>query len=196
MVIELQRVGRTSFSVQPETDEYGLRSLFQSNGFPFPDNTEIMVEELEPNLGGLTLEHLLELHSDTTWEREPMWQRNTVVEFGFFPQRDGHELIRINGQLSAARWPGWYFTRWQALSAFRTWVSFIKRSFGLRDGLKAPAGVGRNEFVLLRETDRVFCNDAGRHLAAVMQSCCNEGTTAPGVTVLYVETDLQCAASI
>lgn len=82
------------------------------------------------------------------------------------------------------------------MDAFRLWLSFVKRSYWLSDKQQAPSDVGINEFVLLRETDRELCHEAGSHLAAVMQSCCNEGDTAPGVTVLYAETDLRCVASI
>lgn len=111
MVSGLQCVGRTSFPVQPETDKYGLQSLFQSYGFQSPDQTTIMVEELEPNTKGVALERLLEMDANAPWSREPMWSRNTVVEFGFFSKVDGHEFMRVDKHVHVGCWPGWYFTR-------------------------------------------------------------------------------------
>lgn len=193
MVSELQSVGKTSFPVHPETGKYGLQSLLQNHGFPFPDNLTIMVEELEPDTQGIALERLLELNVNAPWEREPLWPKNTVVEFGFFPKDNGHDLMKLDGRYQSDCWPGWYFTRWQALNAFRRWVSFVQRSWGLSDRHQVPEEIGRNEFVQLRESDRLLCHNAGKSFAEVMQSCCNEGNTAPDVTVIYTETTLQCA---
>ena len=197
MVSELQCVAKTTFSAHPETDAYGLQQLLRSHDFPFPITSTIMVEELEPNTKGLALECLLETNTSAPWEQEPIWPRNTVVEFGFFRKGDGHELMKVDGSDSVNCWPGWYFTRWQALEAFRVWLSFVDRSWtiSIPGKQQAPAGAGTNEFVLLLETDRVLCHSAGKRFAKVMQSCCNEGNTAPDVAVLYVETTLQCAVN-
>lgn len=195
MVSELQCVGKTSFSVHPETDEYGLQRLLHGHGFPFPDTSTIMVEQLEPDTKGIALNRLLETGASAPWVPEPLWPKNTMVEFGFFSKRDGHELMKIDDSDSGSCWPGWYFTRWQALEAFRAWLSFVKRPWALSGEQQAPAGVGKNEFVLLRETDRELCREAGRRFAAIIQSCCHEGNTAPDVTVLYADNTLLCAAS-
>lgn len=195
MMKELQRLGTTVCLAYPETEEFGVKELLRLHDFHFLDSTKITVEELEPKVDGRELEQLLDLDLTAAWESEPLWSAGTVVELGFFSQRDGHEMIRFNGKCSASSWPGWYFTRWSALDAFNSWLSFVNRAFWAYKDSQIPAGMGRNDLVLKQETDRAACHNAGRHLAAVMQSCCNEGDTAPDVTVLYTEAALLCAVS-
>ncbi|MFZ4857155.1 MAG: hypothetical protein ACOYL3_12240 [Desulfuromonadaceae bacterium] len=193
---ELQRLGTTSFAAYPETEEFGVKELHRLHDFNFPERTTITVEELEPQVDGRDLDQLLGLDLTAAWESEPLWPTGTLVEFGFFPQHDGHELMRFNGQCSATCWPGWYFTRWQELEAFNNWLSFVQRACWIFQGKQIPCAIKTNEFVLLRETDRVLFHEAGRRLAEIMQSCCNEGNTAPAVTVLYTETDVRCAEKV
>ncbi|MFA7404909.1 MAG: hypothetical protein WC007_13020 [Pelobacteraceae bacterium] len=191
MASELQNCGRTIFSAANETDLYGLSNLLDYYGSP--DISLIKVEEMEPGINGMELDELLKLDLNEPLSWEALWPSGSVVEFGFFPMNDGHELMKVDGSCRGNGWPGRYFTRWQALPAFNAWLSFVQRSWGLGDGLQAPSGAGRNEFLLLQETDRELCHEAGKRFAAVMQACCNEGATAPDVTVLYSETTLLCA---
>jgi hypothetical protein len=147
----------------------------------------VQAGDLEPDCIGGAFEQLLELDATEPWPRTPLWPSDSLVEFGFFVRGNGHELIRVNGVMSPGLWAGRFFTRWRAWSAFNTWLSYTQRAFGLGSGTEVPPGVGPNEFVLLDEDNRVRLHDAGRHLAAQFLACLEEGNTAPGVKVVYLE---------
>lgn len=187
MVCELQLCGTSQFPVDATHADCGL--INQIDAGKAPRGATFAVEDLEPNIKGVALERLLATDAKAAWEREPVWPRGTVVEFGFFTKNEGHDLMKVNGQFCSGCWPGWYFTRWQALDAFKIWLSFTKRAIYCKN---RPAGARTNEFVLLQEDDRALCHMAGRRFAEVMQCCLDEGCTAPGVTVIYVESALLC----
>ncbi|HSO81180.1 hypothetical protein [Thiocapsa sp.] len=153
------------------------------------------VEELEPSIGGMALEQLLDLDPDSLPARTPLWPPGTLIEFGFFEVGDGHELMRVNGESRRLAWPPRYFTRWEAMNAFNVWVRLFHRGFVLgHHGCISPARSERNRFFLLHESDRAGCHAAGRNLADVVQRHYLEGETAPGVTVRYVECPFEVAA--
>jgi hypothetical protein len=159
----------------------------------YPDLQSIWVDELEPNVQGGALERLLGLDLDAPRRRTPIWPRGTVVDIGFFDVGYGHELMAVDGEPLKATWPGSYFTRWEALAAFRGWLASVHRAWSLPAGYLRSTGDAGNRFVLLQESDRSRCHEAGRRLAKVLQECCEEGETAPGVTVRYLERDLSAA---
>jgi hypothetical protein len=186
----LQHAGNTSLVTEVlDSRVIGLAHLRST----YPACDSICVKTLEPDSQGLALERLIELDADDPWLREPMWSAGTLIEFGFFPRGDGHDLIRVDGELSGPVWPGRYLTRWNVLEAFKAWLSHIRRAFALDSLFPLPPGIGKNELVLLRESDRPCCHDAGRRLAAVMQASLEEGETAPDVTVRYCECPLYAA---
>ena len=154
------------------------------------------VDRLEPDCRGMALEHLLALDLEAEWPREPVWPPGTLIEYGFFADGDGHELMRIDG-VPSRLWATKDFTRWAALTAFRHWLAPVQRSWNLSHSgrMAAPDGE-RNRFFLLKEDDLALCHAAGRQLAAVVQACCEEGATAPGVTVRDVECPLSVAAPL
>lgn len=171
------------------SEVYGLMHLRKEN----PRFESIRVDEFEPNLNGWALECLLDLDLDAPRRRTPIWPLGTVIDLGFFEVGDGHALMAVDGELLKATWPGRYFTRWEALAAFRAWLATVQRDFALPAGFVRSTGNSRNRFVLLQASDRSRYHAAGRRLARVLQECCDEGATAPGVTVRYVDCDLSVA---
>ncbi|SDZ08311.1 hypothetical protein SAMN05421755_11049 [Nitrosomonas sp. Nm33] len=172
-----------------DSQVYGLEYLLAN----YPTYDSLCIEMLEPDTQGLALERLLELDASELWQRTPMWPAGTLIEFGFFSHGDEHELIRVNGKLSGQLWPEWYFTRWEVLAAFKNWLSHTQRAFALKSVTSLSTEIGRNEFVLLRESDRQRCHEAGKLFAATVQASLQEGETAPGVTVRYCESPLYAA---
>ncbi len=159
----------------------------------YPDLQSIRVDELEPSIQGWALERLLDLDFDAPRRRTPIWPRGTVIDLGFFEVGDGHELMVVDGEPLKMTWPGSYFTRWEALAAFRAWLATVRTGSSLSAGFVPPTRDARNRFVLLQASDRSRCHAAGRRLAQVLQECCDEGATAPGVTVRYLDCDLSVA---
>ena len=127
--------------------------------------------------------------------REPVWPPNTRVEFGYFEDAAGPALMRVNGKLERATWPGWNFPRWEAMQAFRRWLDWttLDASWPPKPQASGRGGRGTSLRYLRQEADRTPCHDAGRRLARVLQTCLNEAATAPGVTVNYVECPLVAA---
>lgn len=172
------------------SDVYDLEHLLKE----YPDVQSIRVDELEPNLHGTSLECLLDLDLDAPRQRTPIWPRGTAIDLGFFDIGDGHELMAVDGEPLKGIWPGSYFTRWEALAAFRAWLATVRRGWSLPAGFVRSTGDDKNRFVLLQASDRSKCHAAGRRLAQVLQACCDESATAPGVRVRYVEQALQVAS--
>lgn len=156
------------------------------------------VEELEPSLGGMALERLLDLDPETLPPPAPLWPPGTLIEFGFFPVHNGHALMRVNGEVPwPSSWTPRHFTRWEAWSAFHRWLDPLQRGFWLgHHGCIVSPEREWNRFFLLHEADRARCHAAGRHLAEVVQRGYAEGETAPGVMVRYVECPLDVAERI
>lgn len=187
---DLRHCAMHPVSVADLSDTDGIDTLKRE----YAHLSTLQVDELEPSRRGMALEDLLDLDPDAAWPREPIWPPGTLVEYGFFPVGDRHELIRVNGVPKQLGWPGKDFTRWKALSAFRCWLGLAHRGWTLGRGEYAPAlDDERNRFFLLSGEDRAPCHAAGHHLAATVQACCDEGATAPGVTVRYVECPLAVA---
>lgn len=210
LVRALQQAGRGPVPVTTlDSRTQGLKRLLTD----YPACDSLPVDELEPNVGeGMALERLLELDADEPWPRTPLWPAGTRIEFGFFPGKSGHELMRVNGKSFGCAWPSRYFTRWEVQTAFSTWLSYVRRAYALGSGISFPAGtvllqegaasrgnqtaetgIGQNDFVLLRASDRQRCHDAGWRFAAIFQVSLQEGETAPGVTVRYCEHVLHAA---
>lgn len=154
------------------------------------------VEELEPSIGGMALERLLDLDTETLPATAPLWLPGTLIEFGFFVVGDEHDLMRVNGEVPwPSSWTPRHFTRWEAWGAFHQWLDLLCRGFWLgHAGCIVPPRSEWNRFFLRQEADRVRCHAAGRRLADVVQRQYLEGETAPGVTVRYVECQLAVAA--
>lgn len=210
LVKALQQAGRGPVSVAAlDSRTHGLNHLLAD----YPACDSLPVDELEPNVeGGMALERLLELDADEPWPRTPLWPAGTRIEFGFFPGKSGHELMRVNGKSFGCAWLSLYFTRWEVQTAFSTWLSYVRRAYALGSGISFPAGtvllqegaasrgnqtaetgIGQNDFVLLRASDRQRCHDAGRRFVSIFQASLQEGETAPGVTVHYCENFLHAA---
>jgi hypothetical protein len=72
----------------------------------YPAMKILRVEKYEPDSRGMAEERLLEIDPDADWPREPVWPPGTVLEFGFFKEKYGHELLMVNGQVQRTCWPG------------------------------------------------------------------------------------------
>ncbi len=210
LVRALQQAGRDQVPVTVlDSRTYGLSHLLAK----YPGCDSLPVDELEPNTGGgMALERILGLDADEPWPCMPLWPTGTLIEFGFFPGKSGHELMRVNGDYAGCRWPGHYFTRWEVQTVFNAWMSHVHRAYALGSNFSLPAsavqlrkgaathddqktepGIGPNDFVLLNAAYRQRCHDAGRRFAAIFQASLQAGETAPGVTALYRENPLHAA---
>lgn len=175
MLSELRH--RMTTPVDPRTlaNVHGLDHLLKE----YPAMQTIHTGEFEPNTGDGSLDWLLALDIDASCQPQPLWLQGTLIEFGCF----GADLMAVNGDPRKASWPTSYFTRWQALAAFKAWLAFVQRgakgSFVLRDG----SDVGQ-------------CHAAGRRLAQVLQQCFAEGVTTPGVSIRYRECGLSVAGFV
>lgn len=190
MVRDLKERGEATVAVDAVKEICDLDYMRQA----YPDAKSIQVGLFEPEMKGMELEKLLEIDPDAEFEREPIFPRGADVELGYFDKGDGHEFVIVNGQVDRCWW-GRYITRWQALAAFHSWLSFTCPGCVLPEGISRPAPEERNRRFLLRESDRAPCHEAGRHLARVMQNCVDEGDSAPGVTVRYRECPLWVATA-
>ncbi|MBK5964054.1 hypothetical protein CCR95_08140 [Thiocystis minor] len=172
-----------------ETDSVEWLQRESSHLAPF------QVEELEPGIDGMDLERLLDLDPDNLPASAPLWPPGTLIEFGFFAVSDGHELMRVNGEVPwPSSWTPRHFTRWEAWSAFHRWVDLCHRGFWLgHHGCIVSPRSEQNRFFLLQEADRARCHAAGRHLADVVRRGYAEGETAPGVMVRDAECPLDVA---
>ncbi|WPL18963.1 hypothetical protein Thiowin_04063 [Thiorhodovibrio winogradskyi] len=191
LVCELRERAINPVPIEAMSETYGVEALQREYSHLAP----FQVDELEPSIGGMALERLLDLDLDNLPDPSPLWSAGTLIEFGFFEVDDGHDLIRVNGAVPRPlSWPPRYFTRWEAWRAFHRWVDFIQRGFWLgHHGCVVPPRSEQNRFFLLQESHRALCHAAGRHLAEVVQRDYQEGETAPGVMVRYAECPLDVA---
>jgi hypothetical protein len=182
MVHEMQHIARNPVNAHALSPEvYGADHLKAK----FPALQQIQVEELEPPISEVAFDRLLDLQNGEVSTRQPVWPPGTLVEFGLFARGDGHELMRIAGEILTLTWPGQFFPTWAVMNAFRLWLAPVQRAFCLRSTGQLPPAVRQNQFVLLRESDRDRFHEAGQRLAMELQTCLDEGDTAPGVTVRY-----------
>jgi hypothetical protein len=172
-------------AVNELTDTYGLDHLHRN----YADLKTLRVEDFEPDTRGMAEERLLEIDPDAPWPREPVWPAGTLLDFGFFKEAHGHNMMMVNGQVQKACWPGHYFTRWEALSAFKAWIATTERGLTLPAAMMALGDkvAHFNTYFLRQEEDRHVCHAAGHRLAQVLQQGYEEGHTAPEVTVCYRE---------
>ncbi len=187
MLGEMSHNACTLHAVNRLTNVYGLKHLREG----YPEMSLIKVDELEPVVQG-DIDRLLALTPGIDLKPKPLWTANSVVEFGFFKSKTGHALMRVNGK-DVMDWPGRYFTRWRVLAAFKKWLKYTQRAHCLKTDFPALADTDANEFVLFQEADRRLCHEAGKHLANEYQASLQEGETATGVSVHYVESALQAA---
>lgn len=152
-----------------------------------PNLHEVPLARFEPTVhGDIDLEEFAALDADAEWSRAPLFAPGTLLEIGLF----GSELLRIDGQVERA-WIGHWFTRWEALAAFRYWMKPVSRRYALRfRGIEASGDGDANEFVLLPGQDSEACHRAGEAFAEALRRGLGEGETAPGVKVRYVRCDL------
>ncbi|HOW75379.1 MAG TPA: hypothetical protein P5102_02665 [Candidatus Competibacteraceae bacterium] len=171
-----------------EEYEADLRTMLRdvrSAGSP-----DLSVEELDPG-GCAAYEWAMALHCDEPWLQEPVLPAGTRLEFGLF----GTDLLIIDGKPDRG-WPVRLFTRWSAQAAFKQWIGYVTRGYAIRYELGEEemsslnlawfsAPERRNNFFLLRESERADCDEAGAALVRTLQSCFAEGVTAPDVEVWY-----------
>jgi|APTNR8051073442_1049403.scaffolds.fasta_scaffold10561_7 hypothetical protein len=151
-------------------------------------STALPAEALDPG-GCDAYERAMALRDKELCLREPLLPAGTVLEFGL----SGPNLLVIDGKPDLG-WPVRLFTRWSALAAFKRWISYMSRGYAIRYTLGQETNVDlswfaeperRNDFFLLRETERAACDAAGEALVQTLRACFAEGETAPGVTVRY-----------
>lgn len=191
LIGELRECASNPVTIEALSETDGVEGLQED----YSHLASFQVEELEPSIGGMALERLLDLDPETLPQPAPLWPPGTLIEFGFFPVHNGHELMRVNGEVPwPSSWTPHHFTRWEAWSAFHRWLGLLSRGFWLgHHGCIVPPEREQNRFFLLHEADRARCHAAGRHLAEVVQRGYAEGETAPGVMARYVECPLAVA---
>lgn len=168
-----------------ERDICAMLDVIRTAGSP-----ELLVEELEPDSRGMALERALALDCLQIGTREPILPTGTLLEFGFF----GSNLLLINGKPDSG-WPVRLFPRWSVHAAFRNWLECVSRGFALPlvldetgSGLDLSpyaADPVKNDFFLLRESERAACDRAGEALVKSLKAAFNEGGAASGVDVVY-----------
>lgn len=151
-------------------------------------STALPVEALDPG-GWDAYEQAMALRDEELCLREPLLPAGTMLEFGLF----GPNLLVIDGKPDLG-WPVRLLTRWSALTAFKRWIGYVSRGYAIRYKLGEEANVDlswfteperRNDFFLLRESDRTACNVAGEAWVQTLRACFAEAETAPGVTIRY-----------
>lgn len=202
----LREVQRTAREPVPFGDLVELRGHADLEK-EYPGRRHAVADLFEPTIhGDCDSDEFLELDADAAWPREAIFPPGTVIEIGCF----GTALYRIDGKRSH-EWIGQWFTRWQALSAFRDWGMtrrFAARPqsgnlFGNSSSLVLLSGGSTsdrscssntasdpNEFVLRPGQDADTAHDAGAAFADALRECLAEGNTAPGVEVRHVRSDI------
>lgn len=184
MVHELQRIARNPVAVRELGPQVHDVDFLRSN---YPEMKQIQVEELEPPIREGALESLLELQDEIVAKRRPVWPPGTLVEFGLFASGDAHELMRLDGEVLIHVWPSQFFPTWGVNEALRAWLSHVRRAYACWSSGSLPRSIRKNEFVLLRESDRDQFHEAGKRLAMALQASLDPADTAPGVRVTYRE---------
>lgn len=132
----------------------------------YPHLSGAKADLFEPTVhGDDDIEGFLALDANAPWQREPLFPPGTLFEIGPF----GHDWYRIDGQ-PRRTWIGRWFTRWQALDAWRQWVACM------------VAAHDPEQRRLIENRRR----EEGKRFAEVLQACFSEGMTAPNTTVRYV----------
>lgn len=172
---------------QREEYEADLRAMLRD--VRSAGSTVLPVEEIDPGGCG-AYERAMALHDEELCLREPLLPAGTVLEFGLF----GPNLLVIDGKPDLG-WPVRLFTRWSALAAFKRWIGYVSRGWAVHYEFGEEARrlnlswfaepERRNDFFLLRESERTACDEAGAALVQTLCTCFAEGETAPGVTVRY-----------
>jgi len=182
MLHEVQQTVSTQVPISELSGAYGYAALEND----YPGCRQVLADLFEPTVhGDCDAEEFLELDPDIQWERAPIFAPNTMLEIGSF----GQELFRIDGQTSH-EWIERWFTRWQALAAFRHWSAGFTRRFALSTGGGKEEDVDPNEFVLEPGYDAEICHRFGETFAETMLQCLSEGETAPGIQVRYVRCEI------
>lgn len=177
MLREVQRVASTPV---PIADLSNLRH-YASLEKEYPGCRHLLADLFEPTVhGDCDAEEFLELDADTLWPVTPIFAPNTLLEIGYF----GQHRFCVDGRTSLG-WIGRWFTRWEALAAYKTWVAAITRRFALKSSPGNP-----NDFVLAPGHDAETSHRLGEMFAESLQRCLSEGRTAPGVQVRYVRCDI------
>lgn len=131
----------------------------------YPHLSGAHADEFEPDHKGDDIEDFLALDANAPWQRKPLFPPGTLFEIGPF----GHDWYRIDGQIRRT-WIGRWFTRWQALDAWRQWMACM-----------VPAASAGQRLLIAKKR-----HQCGQCFAEIMQACFDEGMTAPGVTVRHV----------
>ncbi len=185
MLREVRRVQGASLPVTDLVEVHGYGFLVEYH----PEIRHVVADLFEPTVhGDDDGAAFARLDAEADWPREPLFPPGARVEIGFF----GDAFYMVDGRASHV-WIERWFTRWAVLDAYRQWDDPFVRAFALPriyPGMKAPAGVARNEFVLLPGRDIETCHRAGEAFAAALQHAFLEGSTAPDVSVRYRRQEL------
>lgn len=180
MLREVQRVQGASIPVIDLVEARGYEFLVEDH----PEIRHVVADLFEPTVhGDDDGAAFARLDAEADWPREPLFPAGARVEIGFF----GDAFYLVDGRASRV-WIERWFTRWAVLDAYRQWDDPFVRAFALPrlyPGMKVPAGVDPNEFVLLPGKDMESCHRAGEAFAAALQHAFGEGSTAPDVSVRY-----------
>lgn len=130
----------------------------------YPHLSGANADEFEPDHKGDDIERFLAMDAEAPWLREPLFPPGTSFEIG--PYRG--DWYRVEGK-AMRTWITRWFTRWQALDAWRQWVACM------------VATQDPDQRRLIENRRR----EGGQRFAEALQACFGEGMTAPGVTVRY-----------
>lgn len=151
---------------------------------------ELPVETLDPDVQGCAYEAALEIDSEATWGQEPVLPACTLVEFSI----QGADVHAIDGKRTR-RWPNWLFPAWSVHAAFERWMGFVYSGSALpyvceEQGIAADLArlVGpdrQNDYFLLRESDRLACDLAGKAFVRLLAEHYAASSRTVGVTFAY-----------
>lgn len=180
MLREVQKTARTPAPVADLTEAYGFGKLEKL----YPACRFVAEYRFEPTVrGDCDAEEFCALDAEADWPREPLFAPGTLLEIGMF----GDKLLRIDGSVRGD-WIGRRLTRWEAHMAFRRWLSCVNRRFTFSSiGMQTNGTADPNEFILAPGQDRASSQRAGEAFAEALRRCLDEGKTAPGVEVRYVD---------
>lgn len=179
MLREVQQTAHMPTPVADLAEAYDFASLAKV----YPGCRFVTEYRFEPTVhGDCDAEEFCALDAEVDWSREPVFAPGTLLEIGLF----GDRLLRIDGCPSHDRIGRW-FTRWEALVAFRQWMSGVTRRWALSgNGITPDMPADHGDFVLRPGQDGEICHRSGEAFAEVLRRCLSEGKTAPDVEVRYV----------